>query len=97
MMSLLLQAATAEVEGRHQEAIEAYQGLVGNNSAIDEVGICQALARCSEKLGRRVEAAKWRYSAGSAYLDVPASVMERPEALYYALLELRAADRSGKK
>src|SRR6266700_1749912 len=51
-MSDLVEAIEAEARGDFSQALTHYEKLTVSGSAIDRVGILQALARCNEKLGR---------------------------------------------
>ena len=63
-MSDLVAAIDAEARGDFPKALEHYTRLTESGSALDRVGIFQALARCAEKLGRLKEAGDWRRKAG---------------------------------
>ena len=53
-MSDLLEAIDAEARGDFAKALTHYSKLTSSGSAMDRIGIYQALARCAEKLGRRL-------------------------------------------
>ena len=89
-MSDLVAAIEAEAHGDFAQAIAHYTPLTESGSALDRVGICQALARCHEKLGRLPEAGAWRRRAGSGYLALTDEVMA-DERRYLALVEYRNA------
>ena len=90
-MSDLVAAIEAEAHGDFAQAIAHYTPLTESGSALDRVGICQALARCHEKLGRLPEAGAWRRRAGSGYLALTDEVMAADERRYLALVEYRNA------
>lgn len=90
-MAKLLEAIDAEVRGDFAKAAEAYKGLTDAGSALDRIGIHQALARCYEKMGRIEEAAPWRRRAAQGYMALTDEVMPRDERRYYALVEARNA------
>jgi len=90
-MSKLLEAIDAEVRGDFAKAVAAYQGLTEQGSDLDRIGICQALARCLEKMGKLPEAAAWRRRAAQRYMSLADDVMARDERRYYALVEARNA------
>ncbi len=90
-MSRLLEAIGAEVRGDFAKATEAYRGLTEVGSGLDRIGICQALARCSEKAGQLADAAPWRRKAAQGYMALSDDVMPRDERRYYALVEARNA------
>jgi len=90
-MSKLLEAIDAEVRGDFAKAVAAYQGLTEQGSDLDRIGICQALARCLEKMGKLPEAAAWRRRAAQGYMSLADDAMARDERRYYALVEARNA------
>ena len=90
-MSKLLEAIDAEVRGDFAKAIDAYRHLAEGGSALDRIGIWQALARCHEKTGRLPEAAPWRRKAALGYMGLADDVMAKDERRYYALVEARNA------
>ena len=90
-MSDLMAAIDAEARGDFASAVERYALLTDSGSALDRVGICQALARCNEKLGRLAEAGAWRRRAGQGYLALPHEAMPADERRYLALVEYRNA------
>ncbi|HEY7588443.1 MAG TPA: hypothetical protein VIB49_06840 [Thermoplasmata archaeon] len=90
-MSDLVKAIDAEARGDFAQALEHYARLADSGSSLDRIGICQALARCSEKLGRLREAGAWRRRAGQGYLSLKDESMPRDERQYLALVEYRNA------
>src|SRR5439155_19198663 len=72
-------------------ALGHYARLTESGSALDRVGIFQALARCNEKLGRLKDAGTWRRRAGQGYLALMDDEMARDERQYLALVEYRNA------
>ncbi len=90
-MSGLVEAIDAEARGDFAEALEHYAKLTESGSALDRIGIFQALARCHEKLGRLKEAGVWRRKAGQGYLVLADGEMARDERQYLALVEYRNA------
>ncbi len=90
-MSDLVDAIDAEARGEFAKALEHYARLAESGSPLDRVGICQALTRCYEKLGRLKEAGAWRRKAGQAYLSLKDQEMGRDERQYLALVEYRNA------
>jgi tetratricopeptide (TPR) repeat protein len=90
-MSDLLKAIDAEARADFAAALEHYGKLTSSGSALDRVGIHQALARCCEKLGRLIEAGAWRRAAGQGYLALPDDAMKADERQYLALVEYRNA------
>ena len=90
-MSDLLEAIEAEARGDFAKALVHYARLTQSGSALDRVGIVQALARCNEKLGRLKEAGAWRRKAGQGYLSLTDDEMARDERQYLALVEYRNA------
>jgi tetratricopeptide (TPR) repeat protein len=90
-MSALIEALEAEARGDYAEAIARYETLAEAGSALDRIGVCQALARCLEKLGRLAEAAPWRRRAGRGYGNLDDEAMPRDEREYRALVEYRNA------
>lgn len=90
-MSKLLEAIDAEVRGDFAGAVTAYEGLAEHGSALDRIGICQALARCLEKMGRLSDAAAWRRRAAQGYMGLGDDAMPKDERRYYALVEIRNA------
>ena len=90
-MSDLLDAIDAEARADFATAIVHYAPLTESGSALDRVGIYQALARCHEKLGRLKEAGAWRRGAGQAYLALKDEAMAQDERQYLALVEYRNA------
>jgi hypothetical protein len=90
-MSDLLEAIDAEARGDFATALKHYVKLTESGSAMDRVGIFQALARCDEKLGHLKEAGAWRRKAGQAYLAIKDDEMARDERQYLALVEYRNA------
>jgi len=67
-MSDLVEAIEAEARSDFAKALGHYARLTESGSALDRVGIFQALARCNEKLGRLKDAGTWRRRAGQGYL-----------------------------
>lgn len=90
-MSDLVEAIEAEARGDFTSALTHYEKLTKSGSALDRVGIFQALARCDEKLGHLKDAGAWRRSAGHAYLSLKDDDMARDERQYLALVEYRNA------
>lgn len=90
-MSDLLEAIEAEARGDFATALAHYAKLTDSGSPLDRVGILQALARCSEKLGRLREAGTWRRKAGQGYLALKDERMAKDERQYLALVEYRNA------
>jgi hypothetical protein len=90
-MSDLLAAIEAEARGEFAKALDHYAKLTGAGSAIDRIGIFQALARSNEKLGRLHEAGAWRRRAGQGYLALGDDEMGKDEREYLALVEYRNA------
>src|SRR5947199_9470637 len=90
-MSDLIDAIAAEALGDFSKALEHYAKLTASGSALDRVGIFQALARCAEKLGHLKEAGGWRRKAGQAYLILKDADLATAERNYLALVEYRNA------
>ncbi len=90
-MSHLVAAIEAEIRADFKAAAEHYRHLTDVGSALDRVGIYQALARCLEKQGDVKAAAEWRRKAGMGYLALTDNVMARGEREYLALVEYRNA------
>ncbi len=90
-MSELLDAIDAEARGDFASALTHYTKLTASGSALDRVGIVQALARCAEKLGRLKEAGAWRRKAGQGYLALKDGDIAADERNYLALVEYRNA------
>jgi len=90
-MSDLVEAIDAEARGDFARALEPYAKLTESGSALDRIGIFQALARCNEKLGRLREAGAWRRKAGTGYLALKDEEMARDERSYLSLVEYRNA------
>jgi len=90
-MSDLVEAIEAEARGDLEGALGHYARLTDSGSSLDRVGIFQALARCSERLGRLRDAGLWRRRAGQGYLALADTEMARDERLYLALVEYRHA------
>lgn len=90
-MSGLVDAIDAEARGDFARALEHYAKLTESGSDMDRIGICQALARCHEKLGRLREAGTWRRKAGQGYLALKDEAMARDERQYLSLVEYRNA------
>jgi len=90
-MSDLLDAIEAEARADFSRALAHYEKLTTSGSALDRVGIFQALARCSEKQGRLAEAGGWRRKAGQGYLSLKEDAMAADERKYLALVEYRNA------
>ena len=90
-MAGLVEAIDSEVRGDFSRAIDAYLGLVEVGTALDRIGIYQALSRCSEKMGRLADAASWRRKAAQGYMTLKDDVMPSAERRYYALVEARNA------
>src|SRR2546425_1278148 len=80
-----------ESRGDFAAALPHYEKLTASGSALDRVGIHQALARCNEKLGRLRDAGTWRRKAGQGYLALSDDEMARDERQYLALVEYRNA------
>src|SRR5207247_8548879 len=81
----------AEARGDFAAALPHYEKLTASGSALDRVGIHQALARCNEKLGRLKDGGRWRRKAGQGYLALSDEEMARDERQYLALVEYRNA------
>src|SRR5947209_17660863 len=90
-MSDLVEAIEAEARSDFATALGHYARLTESGSALDRVGIFQALARCNEKLGRLRDAGTWRRKAGQGYLALSDDEMARDERQYLALVEYRNA------
>src|SRR3989442_12827466 len=90
-MSDLLDAIEAEARGDFAAALPHYEKLTTSGSALDRVGIHQALARCNEKLGRLKDGGRWRRTAGQGYVALIDDEMGRDERQYLALVEYRDA------
>lgn len=90
-MSDLIEAIEAEARGDFAKAAGHYAKLTESGSALDRIGICQALGRCNEKLSRLKEAGVWRRKAGQGYLTLGEGEMDRDERQYLALVEYRNA------
>jgi tetratricopeptide (TPR) repeat protein len=90
-MSDLVAAIEAEARGDFSKALGHYTRLTESGSALDRVGIFQALSRCAEKLGRLNEAGGWRRKAGQAYRSLRDEDMATDERNYLALVEYRNA------
>ena len=90
-MSDLLEAIEAEARGDFAAALPHYEKLTTSGSALDRVGIHQALARCNEKLGRLKDGGRWRRKAGQGYVALSDDEMARDERQYLALVEYRNA------
>jgi len=90
-VSHLIDAIHAETRGDFRTAAEHYRHLTESGSPLDRVGICQALARCHEKLGDLKAAGQWRRKAGKTYLELPDESMAKDERQYLALVEYRNA------
>ena len=90
-MSDLLAAIEAEALGEFAKALDHYANLTDAGSALDRIGILQALARCNEKLGRLRDAGGWRRKAGQGYLALRDDEMGKDERQYLALVEYRNA------
>jgi hypothetical protein len=90
-VSDLLEAIDAEARGDFSKALTHYTRLTESGSALDRVGILQALARCAEKLGRLKEAGGWRRKAGQGYRSLRDEDMAADERNYLALVEYRNA------
>ncbi len=90
-MSDLVDAIDAEARGDFPQALAHYARLTESGSNLDRIGICQALARCDEKLGRLREAGTWRRKAGQGYLALKDEDMARDERQYLSLVEYRNA------
>jgi hypothetical protein len=88
-VSDLLEAIDAEARGDFSKALTHYTRLTESGSALDRVGILQALARCAEKLGRLKEAGGWRRKAGQGYRSLRDEDMAADERNYLALVEYR--------
>src|SRR5881409_1656046 len=76
-MSDLLDAIEAEARGDFAAALPHYEKLTTSGSALDRVGIHQALARCNEKLGRLKDGGRWRRKAGQGYVALSDDEMAR--------------------
>src|SRR3989442_11869844 len=90
-MSDLVDAIEAEARGDFGAALPYYEKLTTSGTALDRVGIHQALARCDEKLGRLKDGGRWRRKAGQGYLALSDDEMARDERQYLALVEYRNA------
>src|SRR5256712_3691141 len=90
-MADLLDAIEAEARGDFGAALPYYEKLTTSGTALDRVGIHQALARCDEKLGRLKDGGRWRRKAGQGYLALSDNEMARDERQYLALVEYRNA------
>ena len=90
-MSDLLAAIEAEALGEFAKALDHYANLTDAGSALDRIGILQALARCNERLGRLRDAGGWRRKAGQGYLALRDDEMGKDERQYLALVEYRNA------
>lgn len=90
-MSDLVEAIDAEACGDFARALAHYAKLTDSGSAVDRIGIYQALARSNEKLGRLREAGAWRRKAGQGYLALKDEEMARDERAYLSLVEYRNA------
>jgi len=90
-MSDLLAAIEAEALAEFAKALDHYASLTDSGSALDRIGIFQALARCNEKLGRLRDAGGWRRKAGQGYLALRDDEMGKDERQYLALVEYRNA------
>ena len=90
-MSHLIDAIEAEARGDFRRASEHYRHLTETGSALDRIGIFQALARCHEKLGDLRPAAESRRMAGKGYLELSDDEMAKDERQYLALVEYRNA------
>src|SRR5438093_12979309 len=90
-MSDLLDGIEAEARWDCAAALLHYEKLTTSGSALDRVGIHQALARCNEKLGRLKDGGRWRRKAGQGYLSLSDEEMARDERQYLALVEYRNA------
>jgi hypothetical protein len=90
-VSDLLEAIDAEARGDFSKALGHYTRLTESGTALDRVGILQALARCAEKLGRLKEAGGWRQKAGQGYRSLREEDMAADERNYLALVEYRNA------
>lgn len=90
-MSDLLEAIDAEARGDFSTALTHYSKLTASGSALDRVGIFQALARCAEKVGKLKEAGAWRQKAGQSYRTLTDAEMAADERNYLALVEYRNA------
>lgn len=88
-VSDLVDAIDAEARGDFASALHHYARLAESGSAMDRIGIHQALARCCEKLSRLTEAGRWRRAAGQGYLGLPDETMPKDERQYLALVEYR--------
>src|SRR2546428_622853 len=93
-MSDLLDAIEAEARGGFAAALPHYEKLTASGSALDRVGIHQALARCNEKLGRLKDGGRWRLKAGQGYLALSDEEMARDQRQYLALVEYRNAGQN---
>src|SRR5438034_8894586 len=94
-MSDLLDAIEAEARGDFAAALPHYEKLTTSGSALDRVGIHQALARCNEKLGRLKDAGRWRRKAAQAYLALRHDELARDARQYLALVAYRNAVQDG--
>ena len=96
-MEGLLEALRREARGEFDQALVLYQGLLGAPNPVDRLGIVQAVARCSERLGRFREAAPFHRDAAQMYLEVEELLMKQVERTLHALLEYRQClqDASG--
>jgi hypothetical protein len=90
-MSDLVAAIDAEARGDFSKALGHYTKLTDSGSALDRVGIFQALARCAEKLGRLNDAGSWRRKAGQGYRSLRDEDMAADQRNYLALVEYRNA------
>jgi tetratricopeptide (TPR) repeat protein len=90
-MSDLIDAIAAEALGDFSKALAHYAKLTESGSALDRVGIFQALARCAEKLGDLKKAGTWRWKAGQGYRALKDEDMAADERNYLALVEYRNA------
>ncbi len=90
-MSDLVEAIDAEARGDFAKALECYARLTESGSALDRIGIYQALARCDEKLGQLRDAGAWRRKAGAGYLALKDEDIARDERAYLSLVEYRNA------
>jgi len=90
-MASLLDGVDAEVHGDFARAVVAYAGLAESGTSLDRIGICQAIARCHEKMAKLADAAPWRRKAAQGYMALTDDVMPKEERRYYALVEARNA------